>query len=91
MKEPVCRWNVQKMQAESSENVRKTTGFFTACEGSLGESLDESSDADHVVELVPTKIVVVTQRGGWSGSHTQYSSGTRLPFGSSARTRIFAS
>ena len=26
---PVCRWNVQKMQSESSEYVRKTTGFFT--------------------------------------------------------------
>ena len=25
----VCRWNVQKMQSESSEYVRKTTGFFT--------------------------------------------------------------
>ena len=26
---PVCRWNVQKMRSESSEHVRKTTGFFT--------------------------------------------------------------
>ena len=25
----VCRWNVQKMRPESSECVRKTTGFFT--------------------------------------------------------------
>ena len=25
----VCRWNVQKMRSESSEYVRKTTGFFT--------------------------------------------------------------
>ena len=25
----VCRWHVQKMQTESSEYVRKTTGFFT--------------------------------------------------------------
>ena len=25
----VCRWNVQKMQSESSEYVRKTAGFFT--------------------------------------------------------------
>ena len=53
----LCRWNVQKMRSESSEYVRKTTGFFTnswrikvalrsyfkrACEGSLGEKLDES-------------------------------------------------
>ena len=29
VKEPVCRWNVQKMQSESSEHVRKTTGFVT--------------------------------------------------------------
>ena len=28
-KGPVCRWNVQRMQSESSEYVRKTTGFFT--------------------------------------------------------------
>ena len=26
---PVCRWNVQKMRSESSEYVRKATGFFT--------------------------------------------------------------
>ena len=26
---PVCRWNGQKMQSESSEYVRKTTRFFT--------------------------------------------------------------
>ena len=25
----VCKWNVQKMRSESSESVRKTTGFFT--------------------------------------------------------------
>ena len=25
----LCRWNVQKMRSESSEYVRKTTGFFT--------------------------------------------------------------
>ena len=25
----MCRWNVQKMQSESGEYVRKTTGFFT--------------------------------------------------------------
>ena len=25
----VCRWNVQRMPPESSEYVRKTTGFFT--------------------------------------------------------------
>ena len=25
----VCRWNIQKMQSESNEHVRKTTGFFT--------------------------------------------------------------
>ena len=25
----VWRWNIQKMQSESSEDVRKTTGFFT--------------------------------------------------------------
>ena len=25
----VCRWNVQKVRSESSEYVRKTTGFFT--------------------------------------------------------------
>ena len=25
----VCRWKVQKMQSESSEYVRKTTGIFT--------------------------------------------------------------
>ena len=29
VKGPVCRLNVQKMQSESSEYVRKTTGFFT--------------------------------------------------------------
>ena len=29
VKGPVCRWNVQKMRSESSEYVRKTTGFFT--------------------------------------------------------------
>ena len=28
VKGPVCRWNTQKMQSESSEYVRKTTGFF---------------------------------------------------------------
>ena len=25
----VCRWNIQKMQSESNEYERKTTGFFT--------------------------------------------------------------
>ena len=25
----VCRWNIQKMQSESDEYVRKSTGFFT--------------------------------------------------------------
>ena len=25
----VCKWNVQKMRSESSEDVRRTTGFFT--------------------------------------------------------------
>ena len=29
VKRPVCRLNVQKMRSESSEYVRKTTGFFT--------------------------------------------------------------
>ena len=29
VKRPVCRWNVQKMRSESSEYVRKTTGFFS--------------------------------------------------------------
>ena len=29
VKELACRWNVQKMQSESSAYVRKTTGFFT--------------------------------------------------------------
>ena len=29
LKGPECRWNVQKMRSESSEYVRKTTGFFT--------------------------------------------------------------
>ena len=29
VKGPVCKWNVQKMRSESSEYVRKTTGFFT--------------------------------------------------------------
>ena len=29
VKGPVCRWNVQQMRSESSEYVRKTTGFFT--------------------------------------------------------------
>ena len=28
-KGPICRWNVQKKRSESSEFVRKTTGFFT--------------------------------------------------------------
>ena len=30
VKEPVCRWNIQKMQLESSEYVLKTIGFFTS-------------------------------------------------------------
>ena len=25
----VCRWNIQKMESESNEYVRKTKGFFT--------------------------------------------------------------
>ena len=29
VKRLVCRWNVQKMQPESSEKIRKTTVFFT--------------------------------------------------------------
>ena len=29
VKGPVCRWNVHKIRSESSEYVRKTTGFFT--------------------------------------------------------------
>ena len=29
VKGPECRWNAQKMRSESSEYVRKTTGFFT--------------------------------------------------------------
>ena len=29
VKGPVCRWNVQKTRSESSEYVRKITGFFT--------------------------------------------------------------
>ena len=29
VKGPVCKWNVQKMQSESSEYVVKTTCFFT--------------------------------------------------------------
>ena len=29
VKGPVCGWNLQKMRSESSEYVRKTTGFFT--------------------------------------------------------------
>ena len=29
VKEPVRKWNVQKMRSESSEYVRKTTSFFT--------------------------------------------------------------
>ena len=29
VKGPVCKWNVQKTRSESSEYVRKTTGFFT--------------------------------------------------------------
>ena len=29
VKLPVCRLNVQRMQSESSEYIRKTTGFFT--------------------------------------------------------------
>ena len=28
-KGPIYRWNVQKMRSESSEYVRKTTGFLT--------------------------------------------------------------
>ena len=41
VKGPVCRWNVQKMRSESSEYVRKTTGFFKKLENqnSLGELL----------------------------------------------------
>ena len=31
VKGPVYRWNVQKMRSETSEYVRKTTGFFTNC------------------------------------------------------------
>ena len=68
---PVCRWNIQKMQSESSEYVRKTTGLFTDswrikialesffeehAQESLGEKLDESWDADYVVERVPSQI-----------------------------------
>ena len=26
---PICKWNIHKMQSESNEYVRKTTGFFT--------------------------------------------------------------
>ena len=52
VKGPVCRWNVQRRQSESSEYVRKTTGalinswrikialesyFEKQCTGSLGE------------------------------------------------------
>ena len=29
VKGPVCIWNIQKMQSESSGALRKTTGFFT--------------------------------------------------------------
>ena len=29
VKGPVCIWTIQKMRSESSEYVRKTTGFFT--------------------------------------------------------------
>ena len=29
VKGPVCRWNVQRMQSETSEYFRKTSGFFT--------------------------------------------------------------
>ena len=57
VKGPICGWNVQKMRLESSEDVRKTTGFFTnswrikiafgellqrTCTGGSGDKLDES-------------------------------------------------
>ena len=29
VKGPKCKWNIQKVRSESSEYVRKTTGFFT--------------------------------------------------------------
>ena len=29
VKGPLCKWNVQKMRSDSSEYVRKTTGFCT--------------------------------------------------------------
>ena len=41
VKGPVCKWNVQKMRSESSEYVRKTTGFFTnswRIKNSLGDA-----------------------------------------------------
>ena len=56
------------MESESSEYVRKTTGFFTNSwriktalesyfeEHSLREKLDESRDADYVVEHISSKI-----------------------------------
>ena len=52
----VCRWNIQKMQSESRDDVRKNSGLLhkqlenqhslgellgRACEGSLGERVDE--------------------------------------------------
>ena len=42
MKGPTCRWNVQKMRSESSEDMRKTTGAFInnwRINNSLGELL----------------------------------------------------
>ena len=67
---PVCRWNVQRMQLESSEYVRNSTGFFTnswsiklALESYFEEHAQEVWEKwmnpemqTDVVEHVPSKI-----------------------------------
>ena len=57
VKGPVCKWNVQKMRSESSEYVRKTTGFFTNSWGikialeTLREQLKENDQFNAVEEI----------------------------------------
>ena len=61
VKGPVCRWNVQRMQSESREYVRKTMVFFTNSwrikialesyfEERAQENLGEEFEEDYVVE-----------------------------------------
>ena len=59
MKWPIWRWNVQKMRSESSEYVRiniALKSYFEEHAKEVWENLDETKDAEHVVEHVSTKI-----------------------------------